>query len=181
MRDRYEAQPPICTDYEERLNAYVDGELAFEEQPELFAHLAFCSRCRRFLDGVLSLRRTASDEPLAVPPLVDEAFLQRLADHREAVVSARRRAGRRERVRQAAPKAGRLVLVSLLAGIGLTALLQGSAGDVEAPGDVVGEEELVNFRPPPQRNTDSGAIYVFYPGLTIEAENWAEGASSESL
>ena len=60
------------------LHGYLDGDLSFVQQPELFEHLASCKTCRRTMDSVLAFRRMSRQEYLALPPAADEVFFERL-------------------------------------------------------------------------------------------------------
>ena len=41
-----------CAEWEEKLNAYRDGELSDQDGPALEAHLASCADCRRLRDAL---------------------------------------------------------------------------------------------------------------------------------
>jgi len=62
----------------EGLHSYLDGDLSFVKQPELFEHLASCKTCRRTMDSVLAFRRMSRQEYIALPPAADEVFFERL-------------------------------------------------------------------------------------------------------
>lgn len=176
-----ESSPVVCEIVEDRLNQYADGELALDAQAELFAHLAVCDACRRYLEGLIAFRRMVGDEPLAVPPAVDEAFLQRLAAHRGKVASMKTRVERRERMRSVIPVAGRAAVVTLVLGMVVGNIISNEIADSPLPGRVVAEEELVNFPASRDARADYSAVYVFYPGLTVEADNWVEPIAVEPL
>jgi anti-sigma factor RsiW len=154
---------PACPEgVEEALNLFLDGELPMEAQSPLFAHLAHCQPCRYRLDVVLRFRRMSRQETLAVPPVVDEAFLQRLAR-----LKARKRASEREASRKrlspmhvAVPLYLTLVFVILMFFVGMyVQALQ----VMSPPAQVV---PVVNTPPPVVREP----LYLIYPGPTVEAE-----------
>lgn len=163
---------PTCTaPWEAALNEYVDGELPMEAQPRLFAHLATCAPCRRTLEAVLAFRRMSRQEPLAVPPAADDAVFRRL-DH---VKQRTERAGRNAQQRSlwTAP----------------TPLSLGAAAMVAAVLFVVGLLLPMQLEEPPSAplvsagmervefdSTPAEAVYVFYPGLTVEATKLDEVA-----
>jgi anti-sigma factor RsiW len=171
----------VCPSMETSLNLFLDGELPSNEQRELYLHLAQCEECRRFLDSMLIFRKIAREENLAVPPQVDEAFFERLAAHKEAVDESTHRADRRERRREKFPRVGRLITIGCVVALVAGTVLATSVDWTSAHAVVSGEEELVNFPILEPQVREQGAVYVFYPGLTIEAENWVEPASIESL
>lgn len=155
--------------HEEALHAYIDGELADTVQPELFAHLAQCAACRRQLDGVMAFRRMSRLEPLAVPAAADDAFLKRLAAHRQA-----RSRTDRQAVRQPLWQVNTLVSVRVAVTVALVVfltgmLLPGATVRSEPAASVTGEEEIVLFTGEAGDAAATEAVYVFYPGLTVEA------------
>ncbi|GIV62314.1 MAG: hypothetical protein KatS3mg044_1180 [Rhodothermaceae bacterium] len=162
---------------EEALNLYLDGELPSEQQPALFAHLAACEACRRRFDAVLKFRRMSRLEYLTVPPSVDDDFFERLARHRAFALRVDRSAERRSLWQRRAVVSFRAaVLVALLLFLVGVLLPEAPAPPrtVVMP-SVHGEEERIEFADfelPPRRLE---AVYVFYPGLTIEATQTAGG------
>ncbi len=176
--------PSDCRDpvMEEALNLYVDGELPLDQQAALFGHLAACPACRRTLDSVLSFRRWSRQEPLGVPPALDDAFFKRLAEHKARHTRIDRAADRRPLWQAQAPvtlRAGlTIAIVVFLLGLFVPSNLQ----PVPARFAVIGEEELVEL--PAVAASEPGRVeplYVFYPGLTIEASKTEEPAPGESL
>jgi hypothetical protein len=165
---------------EEALNLFVDGELPLDEQRPLFAHLADCTACARTLDGLLKFRRISRQEHLGVPPAVDEAFFQRLdrakATHQHVDRAADRRPLWNARTPVSLRAAAVVAVLVFFAG-----LFVPRAEPVLRPlGTVIGEEERVEFvdvSAPPSRE----AVYVFYPGLTVEAQKSDEWSASTML
>ncbi|NBC16535.1 MAG: hypothetical protein GVY18_04365 [Bacteroidetes bacterium] len=155
----------ICTaSWEAALNEYVDGELPMEAQPRLFAHLATCAPCRRTLEAVLAFRRMSRQEPLAVPPAADDAVFRRLDQVKQRAERVDRNA--RQRSLWTAPTplslgAAAMVAVVLFV-VGLLVPMQLDEADSTAL--VSAGMERVEFEPAPAE-----AVYVFYPGLTVEA------------
>lgn len=181
MTQRIDTDTIVCESLEAALNLFLDGEMPIDEQPELYTHLAGCASCRRYLDSMLFVRRAIRDEHLTVPPIVDETFFERLAAHKEVVSHAHHRLERRARRREQLPVVGRVVTLAMLVVIIVGGVVSGTldAGDTSAA--VIGEEELVNFPIENRTVREPSAVYVFYPGLTVEAENWVEPASLEPL
>jgi anti-sigma factor RsiW len=181
MTQGIDTDTSICPPMEASINLFLDGELAFEDQADVYRHLADCEDCRRYVDSLLVVRRIIREENLSVPPQVDEAFFERLAAHKSAVTEAVERSNRRFRRREQLPKISRALTLGAIAALIVGGVIT-TSGESPAPGgEVVGEEELVNFPRYAPLLRDQGAVYVFYPGLTIEAENWVEPASLESL
>ena len=170
--------PCLCGDFREALNLYVDGELPVEEQPALFAHLSACASCRCQLESVLQFRRLVQAERVAVPPAADEAFMQRLTAHKkqrpEKPSDAPIRARRRRPL--AAMAAVAAVLALFMMGVlarPQTALDSTQEGRSRASSTAIeGSASSPAKRSPdaPRPAVRLQAIYVFYPGLTVEAE-----------
>jgi len=58
-----------CKNFEEKLSAYIDGELGYEERAVLEKHLLECPSCSRHLE---EMRRVESFKPMLEPPEVPE-------------------------------------------------------------------------------------------------------------
>ncbi len=150
---------------EELLYAYADGELETAVQPELFAHLSQCQTCRRALDAVMAFRMLSRSESLAVPPIADAALMARLdvLKKREEGNDQTHTLWERSLHVGLGRAAVALVIVFLL-GAGWARLptenpvplVSASQENVEPVG---GQELFWRVEP----------VYVFYPGLTIEA------------
>lgn len=181
MEELYYEDHSMCESLDEKLNLFVDGELPIVDQAAMFKHLAECERCRHYFDGLLTLRRMMSEEVIKVAPAQDEAFLRRLAKYRSAVQPSKKRVERRRQIRRMTPVAGRAAVGAAVVLLVLTSLMPSPQTDVVLSEHVFGEEELVNFGATTAPNRDRGAVYVFYPGLTIEAENEVETTTPETL
>ncbi|WP_457654081.1 anti-sigma factor family protein [Rhodocaloribacter sp.] len=166
--------PPCPGAMEEALNLYLDGELSAEMQPFLFAHLSVCASCRRRFDAVLKFRRMSRQEYLAVPPSVDDAFFKKLARHKKVSLRVDRASDRRPLWNLRTPVTLRSAVIVAVVLFLIGVMLPGStAPEDQARTSVLGEEERVEFvdlELPPSRFE---AVYVFYPGLTIEAKQIA--------
>lgn len=153
---------------EEALSLYVDGELALEAQPALFTHLSSCVSCRKTLAAVLEFRRLSRREAVAVPPAVDDAIMGRLAQRKATRERIDRVAERRPLWQARMPVSFRAAVAAVLfvfvAGLLIPTNVE-PAAVVPAAG-VQGEEERVRF---PERIPVAEAVYVIYPGLTVEA------------
>ena len=167
---------------EEMLSLYVDGELPSAAQPALFAHLASCETCRQTLAATLEFRRFSRQETITVPPAVDEAIMKRLAQRKSTHDRTDRAAQRRPLWQARIP-----VSLRAAAALGLVAFFTGllvpnrvaHAPEVEVTSTVHGEEERVRFYDPVRV---AEAVYVIYPGLTVEAFAQREKPSpAESL
>lgn len=170
---------PSCgTAMEEALSLYVDGELSLEAQPILFAHLASCEACRRTLAGVLEFRRLSRQEVIAVPPAVDDAIMERLAKRKSALDRVDRAADRRPLWQARTPVSLRAAAVVALVVFFLGLLIpHRAAPPAPTTSEVQGEEERVRFQ---ERIRVAEAVYVIYPGLTIEAFKAARGEERPS-
>ena len=153
---------------EEAVNLFIDGQMAFAEQSRLFAHMAECEDCRRTMGAMMEFRRMSRQESLLVPPALDETILTRLE-------LARQRTNFRDRYWDRRPLWNARATLSLRTGAMLAVLLFGAGflfphetgpTDVEVPSvqvvEVPSEARVVNV------------LYVFYPGLTIEASRSEE-------
>jgi anti-sigma factor RsiW len=64
------------THFQELISLHVDNELSDTESAELFAHLATCDACRKFLRTTMSIRSQIANEELAeVPESLDRRVL----------------------------------------------------------------------------------------------------------
>ncbi|RMF62292.1 MAG: hypothetical protein D6746_04295 [Bacteroidetes bacterium] len=163
----------------EALELYLDGELSADMQPALFAHLAECAACRRHFEAVLAFRRMCRQEYFSVPPAAEQVFFEKLARHRAASQRVDRTTDRRPLWHQ---RAAISLRVAVLAGVFLFLFGLMLTGHEHPPGPnqgvgVVGEEERVDFSDRELSLRFVEAVYVFYPGLTIEAS--PESASGE--
>ena len=171
--DHTEPQATSCSPRQvEALSQYLDGELVFDQQPALFAHLAACERCRRTLAATMDFRRMSRQEVVSVPAAVDDAFFQRLDQLKHRTDRVTRMADRRPLWNSRTPislrTASAVALVLFLAGFFFP---QQMAKTTDGPPPVEGVGERVEFAPlAPYR---SEAVYVFYPGLTVEAQREA--------
>jgi len=168
-----------CTpSHEERLQLYLDGEMPFDEQPALFAHLALCDGCRRTMDGVLTFRRMSRQEFLHLPPAADDIFFERLAQLKQRSDRVDRAAERRPLwyARKAVSLRSAVLTAVLVFMIGV--FLPANATEEPPTVFVEIEEELVEFPVFQFPFREPTAVYVFYPGLTIEAPKSDEYAEA---
>ncbi|MGI9175470.1 MAG: anti-sigma factor family protein [Rhodothermales bacterium] len=176
---------PCGPSMEEALSLYVDGELPSATQPALFTHLASCEACRQTLTATLEFRRFSRQETITVPPAVDEAIMKRLAQrkatHDRTDRAAQRRPLWQARIPVSLRAAAALGLVAFFTGLLVpNRVAQAPEVVVEATSTVQGEEERVRFYDPVRV---AEAVYVIYPGLTVEAFKAVheESPSPESL
>ena len=153
---------------EEELNLFLDGELPMERQGAVYAHLADSIESRSFMDQVMLFRRISRQEYLEVPPSVDEAFFARLDRLKSSGERVDRFLEREPLWRTRRPvslgTAIAAVVVVFMVGWFLPYADQG-----QQTGFIAQEEERVLFDVQQTRVMQS-YIYVFEPGLTIEAE-----------
>jgi anti-sigma factor RsiW len=167
---------------EDALNLYVDGELAFEEQSDLFARLATDEAARRQLDAVMRFRRMSRLESISVPQAVDDAFFGRLARHRRVSGRFDRAQDRRPLWQARAPISVRLAMVAAMVVFLAGVLLPRNVSRPTLDGAVFGEDEVIQFADLDLFEHRSDAVlYVFYPGLTIEATEAEELIGTESM
>jgi len=160
----------------EALHAFLDGELPVSSQSDLFAHLASCSSCRAELEGVMKFRRMSRMENLTAPPSLDAALFRRLQKHKALMKKIDRAEDRRPLWNARAAVSLRATVVTAML-IFLTGLLIPSNDQNElivTGGTVTGTDEFIEFADLDIRSNVS-TVYVFYPGLTIEAINEDEG------
>ncbi|MEM8559519.1 MAG: zf-HC2 domain-containing protein [Bacteroidota bacterium] len=142
---------------EELLNLYVDGELPFEDQPALFAHLADCADSRAQFNALMAFRTASRQEHLPVTPAMDAAFFARLDQakrtrpHAPATRAEDRRPfrGLKRRVSMRTT----LVLSLVLFAVGLLSARTPEPEVPPRPVQIVGDTE---------------PVYVIYPGITVE-------------
>ena len=153
---------------EEHLNLFLDGELPLERQEDLYAHLAQDRKARSFMDHVMLFRRMSRQEYIEVPPAADEAFFRRL--------DALKRSGERvDRFVEREPLWNSRRPVSLKTAVAAVVVVFMIGWFLPALSDntetafIAQEEERVAFDMPQTRVMQS-YIYVFEPGLTIEAD-----------
>lgn len=179
----YHTEPsnaPCEPQLEEALNLYLDGELTFDEQPVLFAHLAACDPCRRTLAATMDFRRMSRQEVVSVPAAVDDAFFQRLDQLKHRTDRLDRSADRSPLWNSRTPVSLRtataVALVLFLVGFFFP---QQVSDSVDSSIQVEGIEERVEFTPASRYRSE--AVYVFYPGLTVEAPRDATTSATEPL
>lgn len=66
-----------CRDYEDRISAFLDGELSGPEQAELMEHMAACQSCQQYFDDLVAIHEAAMElEEVPAP----EGFAQQVMD-----------------------------------------------------------------------------------------------------
>ena len=71
-----------CNEVQERLSAWLDGELALEERREMAAHLEVCADCRRELALLERLDAVLGSLEAPAPARLAEGVLERLQPRR---------------------------------------------------------------------------------------------------
>jgi anti-sigma factor RsiW len=82
---RHTHTPEECRRLLGQLNEYVDGELAEDLCAALETHLEGCEDCRVVLDSLtrtIALYRGLREQPVDLPPDVEERLIRRLEDAR---------------------------------------------------------------------------------------------------
>jgi anti-sigma factor RsiW len=172
------SEAALCNDErEEALNLYLDGELPFAEQPLLFAHLAVCDQCRRMMEAMMTFRRMSRQEAFPVPPAVDEAILGRLQQVKKRPTRIDRYWDRRPlwQIRATMSLRAAALAAMLLFGAGL--MFPQDVGFPMTSQAVVVEQEQVE---PANTVRIHDVLYVFYPGLTVEAPKFIEPANTDA-
>jgi hypothetical protein len=73
-----------CSNYEENINLFLDGQLPVEAQIELFKHLAGCAECRDFVEKTSRFRSVARKEEIAYPEKLDRTIFEEISRRRRA-------------------------------------------------------------------------------------------------
>ena len=158
---------------EEDLNLYLDGELPFGQQQALFAHMTACTSCRETMESVLAFRRMSRQEYLAPPPAADDRFYERLAQMK-AAGQGRNRSSDRAPLWQARRVVSVRGAVTAIAAVFVVGLLL-PMSSTSARTQVFFETEQVDLTAPvdfaPPSSIRESYTYVFYPGITIEADS----------
>ncbi len=141
---------------QEMLVEYTDGVLPSENQVQLFMHLSTCETCRNVLDGVLTFRRWSRVESIQVPPQVDERILQKLDEIKDRDTGALVDPSLWNSKMSMTLRTW-LFAAAIVFAFGIT--LQAALGPSN---DMNDQASYVNETAQP--------IYVFYPGVTVEAE-----------
>ena len=182
---------------EENLYLYLDGELPSDAETMLFSHLAGCPRCRQRFSAVMEFRRVSRLDVVSVPPAVDDRFFQRLDRVRRDGTRRDRYMERRPLWQRRAPislrSAAAMAVVLFVAGLLWPRPLEERGWSLQGQSPierhieaqrplqvpVFGQDERVEL--PTSVSPLGEAVYVFYPGLTIEATKLEDRVPSESL
>jgi hypothetical protein len=73
-----------CSEHQERVSLFIDGELEPRQQVELFQHLAGCEECQSFIDTMLRLKEVRQHENILYPTEIDDTVLAMLTNHRSS-------------------------------------------------------------------------------------------------
>ncbi len=151
--------------YNENLDLYLDGELPHSQESTLFRHLSQCAGCRDYLNGVLAFRRISREEFLEVPPRADDGLLARIEEIRQTEQKTARLHAHDSLWAARATVSVRSLVLAFGAVLVSAVLLSGLGKP--SPGYVLVEQEHFRFDRTPSIVSE---VYVFYPGLTVEAE-----------
>lgn len=67
-----------CGEYEERISAYLDGELSKDGQAELMEHMASCPVCQQYFNDLVEIHAAMIPEEAAVPEDFSERVMKRV-------------------------------------------------------------------------------------------------------
>lgn len=159
------------------LQLYLDGELPYSRQAPLFSALSADESLRKQMEAVMMFRRLSRQENIVLPPAADDRFFKRLADAKVSFDKTTRSADRQPLWRATRPVSIRSALAAVTAVFVIGLMLPLSQSGHTA--FIAQEEEQVSFDVP-QTQIMQSYIYVFEPGLTIEADQMeAPGAGGE--
>ena len=152
------------------LNDFLDGELSIDDQPALFAHLAVCESCRQELEGVMKFRRLSRVESLTAPPALDAALFKRLKTHKAMMSRIDRAEDRRPLWNVRTPVSVRATVMTVLLVFFLGLFYPSEkASEYAHQGYVSGSDELIEFADMDLSSWNTRTLYVFVPGITVEA------------
>lgn len=153
------------------LNEFMDGELNINDQSALFAHLSACEECRRELDGVMNFRRLSRIEHLVAPPSMDSGMFKKLRKQKSIMARIDRAEDRAPMwsIRTAVSVRATVLTVLLVFFMGLFYPSTAERSELAAAGYVTGADELTEFPDLNLSQWNTRTLYVFYPGLTVEA------------
>ncbi len=171
---------PVCAKKSaEALHRYLDGDLSFVQQPELFEHLASCKTCRRTMDSVLAFRRMSRQEYIALPPAADEVFFERLARLKLLTNQVDRREDRKPlwNVKRSISLRSALALAGVVFLVGL--LVPMPARTEYATALIHLEVERVQFEPSNSMIIES-PIYNWVEWVTVESDRTDQDQSDQT-
>jgi hypothetical protein len=67
-----------CSDKQEQITSFLDGDLSTRDQIELFKHLTSCTDCQSFIDVMLRMRDVQKREQISYPIEIDEIILSQI-------------------------------------------------------------------------------------------------------
>ena len=153
------------------LNEFLDGELSIDDQATLFAHLSVCEESRRQLDAVMQFRRISRVEHLVAPPSMDSGMFKKLRKQKSIMARIDRAEDRAPiwSIRTAVSVRATVLTVLLVFFMGLFYPSTAERSELAAAGYVTGADELTEFPDLNLSQWNTRTLYVFYPGLTVEA------------
>lgn len=159
------------TDFEEALNAFVDGILSTDDQVTLFEHLAGCTQCRSELDAIMTFRRISRQEYISVPPAVDDEFYKKLAAHKSQDIN--QSDVDRSVLAANVPMSLRTIILAASVVFLIGFFIPGNMTSADTK-VVETRQERVNLASTSATSSMLEAVYVFYPGLTVTADQLPE-------
>ena len=172
QQDTYDRSAGDFSPFEEDLNLYLDGELSPEKEGALFNKLSSDQNLRELMDSVLLFRRMSRQEYISLPPAADDRFFQRLAEIKDGMGKVDRSGDRQPMWNSKRPVSLKSAIAAVAAVfiVGLSLPMSNHSTTVF----LAQEEEQVRFNTPQTRVLQS-YIYVFEPGLMIEADKGESG------
>ena len=164
--DAYRARTETASCRNQDLDLFLDGELPGLREARLFQHLHECAACREYLSGALEFRRTSRDESFGVPLWADDKLIARVEAH-SRLVQKKTRLHTRDPVWSASTTVSVRTLLLLCGFIIATTYWSTRPADPETAQVYVEQEQVTQKEWWHQAATE---VYVFYPGLTIEAD-----------
>ena len=162
------------------LNEFLDGELDANDQSALFAHLSECELCRKELEGVMTFRRLSRVEHLMAPPALDAALFKKLQKHKAIATRIDRAEDRRPlwNIRRTVSVRATILTVLLVFMMGLFYPTV-EKSELASSGYVTGSDEIIEFPDSDTSVWHTRTLYVFFPGLTVEASLEEEFSDAE--
>ncbi len=156
-----------CSDKQERITSFIDGELSTRDQIELFKHLAICPDCQSFIDVIMRMRDIQKREQINYPVEIDETLLSRLGSLRRTLNSESPRTTPvrstllKHRVSLPVPLAIGAAAAAIIIGFLLNGIFYREAGPSTVP---------VNF---PQQYAQPTAVIFYYGMPPVEVTSTA--------
>ncbi len=156
-----------CSDKQERITSFIDGELSTHDQMELFKHLTTCPDCQSFINVMIRMRDIQKREQINYPAEIDETILSHLSSvqhpwRSEAPRTTPAQATRtRHRITLPIPVAIGAAFAAIIIGFLISGIFYREAGPSAVP---------VNF---PQQYAQPTAVIFYYGMPPVEVTSTA--------